>query len=67
MRSSASSTQGSVTCKGSNQAAKAAAGSVRLFVMTWKNPHPEEKVASIDLVSTLTEAAPFVVAMTLEK
>jgi len=34
--------------------------------MTWKNPHPDKNVVSIDLVSTLTEAAPFLVAMTLE-
>jgi hypothetical protein len=37
-----------------------------LFSMTWKNPQPDKKVIAVDCVSTLTEAAPFVVAMTLE-
>jgi hypothetical protein len=34
-----------------------------------QRPHPEPKktVVSIDLVSTLTDAAPFLVAMTVEK
>jgi hypothetical protein len=60
-------TRGNVTWKGSNDAAKAAGSSLWLFLRTWRNPHPEKKVASIGLVSTLTEAAPFVVAMTVEK
>jgi hypothetical protein len=45
----------------------AAGCSLWLFSLTWKNPQPEKKVVSIDLVSTLTDAAPFVVAMTAEE
>lgn len=40
---------------------------IRLYLGTWKNPHPEKKVATIDYVSTMdTAAAPFCVAMTAE-
>jgi hypothetical protein len=53
-----------VAWEGTNEAAKAAGSSIWLFHLTWKNPHPGKKVDSIDFVSTLTEAAPFVVAMT---
>jgi hypothetical protein len=58
--------RGKVAWKGSNEAAKANGRSLWLFTLTWKNPHPDKKVVSIDCVSTLTDAAPFVVAMTLE-
>ncbi len=56
-----------VTWKGSNKAAKAKGNTLWLFLMDWKNPHPDKKVVSIDLVSTLTESAPFVLAITVEK
>jgi hypothetical protein len=60
-------TRGKVAWKGSNEAAKSGGSSIWLFSLTWKNPKPDKKVVSIDYVSTLTEAAPFVVAMTLEE
>ncbi len=59
-------TRGKVAWKGSNEAAKAMGKSLWLFSLTWKNPHPEKKVVSLDLVSAMTEAAPFVVTMTRE-
>jgi hypothetical protein len=59
--------RGKVAWKGSNEAAKAQGRSLWLFSLAWSNPHPDKKVSSIDLVSTQTESAPFVVAMTLEK
>jgi hypothetical protein len=59
-------TRGKVAWKGSNESAKSNGCSIWLFSQTWKNPHSEKTVASIDYVSTLTDAAPFVVAMTLE-
>jgi RNA polymerase sigma factor (sigma-70 family) len=58
--------RGKVVWKGANEAAKGFEATLWLFAHTWKNPHPNKQVASIDFVSTLTEAAPFVVAMTLE-
>jgi hypothetical protein len=59
-------TRGKVAWKGTNKAAKASGQSIWLFSFTWENPKPDKKVVSIDYVSTLTGAAPFVVAMTLE-
>jgi hypothetical protein len=59
-------TRGKVAWKGTNESAKSNGSSIWLFSFTWKNPKPDKKVVSIDYVSTLTGAAPFVVAMTLE-
>lgn len=39
---------------------------VRLFETVWVNPTPEVPIASIDFISTMSEAAPFLVALTLE-
>ena len=39
---------------------------VSLHVRKWTNPHPQKIVTHIDYVSTMTEAAPFCVAMTVE-
>jgi hypothetical protein len=39
---------------------------ISLFKYTWSNPSPEKVIASIDFVSTMTKAAPFLVAITCE-
>jgi WD40 repeat protein/serine/threonine protein kinase len=39
---------------------------VRLFLSTFENPKPASEVTSIDLISTMTEAAPFMIAITVE-
>jgi hypothetical protein len=39
---------------------------VRLFLKTWPNPRPTVPIATIDFVSDLTAAAPFLVALTVE-
>jgi WD domain, G-beta repeat len=59
-------TRGKVVWTGANDAAKSFEATLWLFAQTWKNPHPNKQVTSIDYVSTLTTAAPFVVAMTAE-
>src|SRR5262245_60515641 len=41
-------------------------GDVGLFLNTWDNPLPDVEINSIDLVSALSEAQPFVVAITVE-
>jgi len=41
--------------------------SLRLYQKTWKNPSPDSAVKSIDFVSNMTESAPFLVAITLER
>jgi hypothetical protein len=40
--------------------------SLRLYKSTFFNPHPERRLDSVDYVSELTEAAPFIVGMTVE-
>jgi hypothetical protein len=60
-------TGGRVVWTGHNAASKEHGAGVRLYMMTWKNPHPQKKVAAIDFVSTKTSrAAPFCVAMTVK-
>jgi serine/threonine protein kinase len=59
-------TRGKVVWTGSNGAARSFQTSIRLFATTWANPRPGAEVAAIDYVSTMTDAAPFLVAMSLE-
>jgi len=37
-----------------------------LFEKQWSNPHPDLEIVSIDLVSAMTNAAPFLVAVTAQ-
>ena len=39
---------------------------VRLYLTTYVNPRPELEVSHLDIVSKMTQAAPFLVAMTVE-
>ena len=57
-----------VAWKGSNDTTDLNAGlTLRLFAMTWRNPHPEKGIATIDVVSKNTECDPFLVGVTLER
>jgi hypothetical protein len=56
--------RGKVAWKGENEASKGFNATLQLFLMTWENPHPKKKVASIAYLSTQTDAAPFCVAIT---
>jgi RNA polymerase sigma factor (sigma-70 family) len=40
---------------------------IRLFDLTWTNPHPEKEVAALDILSAGTACDPFLVAVTLER
>jgi serine/threonine protein kinase/class 3 adenylate cyclase len=40
--------------------------SIRLFKFTWANPRPEEQVVTLDFQSVVSEAAPFLIALTVE-
>jgi hypothetical protein len=40
---------------------------VRLFRTTWVNPRPEIRIATLDYVSNLSDAAPFLLAITAER
>jgi hypothetical protein len=40
---------------------------IRLFKTTWVNPMPETEIVSIDYLSAMSDAAPFVIAITAER
>jgi hypothetical protein len=58
--------EGTVVWTGSNPSAKDAKATLRLYLTSYENPHPEKEVVSVDFVSAMTTAAPFLVAMTVE-
>jgi hypothetical protein len=59
-------TRGKVAWTGDNPAAKKSGAKVRLYLTTWKNPHPKKEVSHIDFLSTRTTIAqPFCVALTV--
>jgi hypothetical protein len=39
---------------------------LRLTYLSWRNPNPGKEVAHIDFVSTMTQAAPFLVAISVK-
>ena len=41
-------------------------GGIRLFDLIWENPHPEIQIQSLDFISSMTQCAPFLVAVTAE-
>lgn len=55
-----------VAWTGTNPLAEACEAMVRIFHRVYENPRPDLKVVSIDFVSKLAPAAPFLVAMTVE-
>ena len=59
-------TQAAVAWTGQNPAATKSKATLRLFKRTWENPRPEVEVESIDFTSTVTQCAPFLIALTLE-
>jgi hypothetical protein len=58
--------RGTLAWEGSNAAAKRSDSKLHLYLATWKNPKPEQKVESIDVVSSQGGAAPFCLALTVE-
>ncbi len=55
-----------VAWKGQNGVSKRANAAIRLFRTTWNNLVPDVEIQSIDFVSSLTNSAPFLVAITVE-
>jgi len=51
---------------GSNPATRMRGMKTQLFLFTWKNPLPAERIASIDFISSLTASSPMLVAITIE-
>ena len=59
-------TRATVAWTGQNSAASGLDVSPRLYQRTWDNPRPDVEVQSIDFLSTMTECAPFLIALTVE-
>jgi hypothetical protein len=55
-----------VAWKGSNAATERQNVSLRVFDNACNNPHPEQQIQSVDFVSSMTDSAPFLIAITLE-
>jgi hypothetical protein len=51
---------------GSNAEVQSESKALRMFKSAWENPFPDEEIASIDFVSSLSDAAPFLVAITAD-
>jgi hypothetical protein len=51
---------------GNNSGSKRTGSERRLFLSAWQNPAPDIEIRSIDFVSTMTEAAPFLIAITTD-
>jgi eukaryotic-like serine/threonine-protein kinase len=58
--------QAPVVWTGENAAVRRSNGSLRLYLMTCRNPRPDVEIKSIDFVSTMTKCAPFLIAITAE-
>ena len=61
-------TKARVAWAGENEYATGVRSKIRVYRMTWENPHPDKKVASIDVTGRKEETvgAPFVIAITAE-
>ncbi len=51
---------------GTNAESSSGGRRIQLFKTTWTNPHPEVEIVSLDYVSKMTGAAPFLLALTAE-
>jgi WD40 repeat protein len=58
--------RGVVAWLGTNPAIARLDGRLRLYRSTFDNPRPEVPIQSIDVVSSLTQCIPFIIAITLE-
>jgi hypothetical protein len=61
-------TNSKIAWEGENEASKGFNAKIRLYTMTWTNPHPDKEITKIDFVATdVNQAcAPFCVAITAE-
>lgn len=51
---------------GANPAVRQANLKLRLYKTSWTNPRPEVTIESIDFISAMADAAPFLIALTVE-
>jgi hypothetical protein len=61
--------RGKIVWNGENERASLLGAKIRLYLTSWKNPHPDKKIVTIDYLGKKTEtpAAPFCVAISLER
>jgi hypothetical protein len=59
-------TRGKLAWEGSNPAVRSRGHKLRLYLRTWKNPHPGKTVLRVDYGSRPTVCAPFCIAITAE-
>lgn len=59
-------TEAEAVWRGSNPATDSMGLTTQLLKYTWENPLPDVAISSIDFVSDLIEAGPFLVALTIE-
>lgn len=55
-----------VVWTGQNAVSSRAGQSIRLFMTVWTNPVPDFEIESLDLVSSMASAAPFLIAITAD-
>jgi hypothetical protein len=55
-----------VAWEGENKASAGSEMSLRLYMTSWENPHPEMLIISISLESAMTDSSPFFLAVTAE-
>jgi len=58
--------RGRMVWRGVNPVAKQAGATLRLYLTPYENPQPDLEVTSLDFVSKMTTAAPFLIALTVE-
>jgi len=55
-----------IAWKGNNAVSKRANSYIRLFETTWTNLVPDIELESIDFVSSMSQPAPFLIAISIE-
>jgi hypothetical protein len=55
-----------IAWQGANGKSRPQGKTVRVFTTAVANPRPEVEIASLDFVSTMAQAAPFLLAITAE-
>ena len=55
-----------IVWQGQNAISKAQNHSLRLFLTTWQNPAPSSEIDSIDYVSSMSDPAPFLIAISTD-
>jgi hypothetical protein len=55
-----------VVWRGVNGASLSSGQAIRLYKYTWQNHHPDSEIIQLDLMSTMSSSAPYLIAITTE-